>query len=374
MKALIITMSCGEGHNAIARSLAQEFDKAGVENKIVQTFGFSQKKVEFVNRRQLFVCKYFPKSYDYFWNKLRKKDKSTDKLPYYVKACFPYIKKTIEEYKPDIIVCTHSYPSAVISYMIKNHMLSDKIVTSTILYDICLAPYWEHSNKLNYIFQPLPNTTHDLISKGFTNEQIVTSGFPIREEFYEQYNKNDMRKKLAIDDKFTVLCIAGGSGLGNTKKLVKDIISAKLDINLIVINGNNKKTYQQIEELINKNNVKNVVNLGFVTNIDEYMKASDVIISRGGGSSVFEEININKPIIFREKLIKNEEITKDYFVKNGCAFGMDKIADAKKFIKLLKERKDLQEQMSNNTKNFVYKNSSKNIVQFLIDKKQMLNS
>lgn len=98
------------------------------------------------------------------------------------------------------------------------------------------------------------------------------------------------------------------------------------------------------------------------------MKASDVVISRGGGSSVFEEININKPIIFRENLINNEEITKQYFIENKCAFGMNKIADAKKYIKLLKEDKNLYEEMTRNTNNFIYKYSAKNIVNFLVDK------
>ncbi len=368
MKALIFTMSCGEGHNAIAKSLGQEFDKIGVENKIVQTFGFNHRREVRENKQYLWICKHFPQIYDYIWNKLRMQDKSTDKLPYYAKPCLPYFQKIIEEYKPDIIVCTHSYASAVISYMKKNNMLSDKVVTGTILFDITLAPYWEHSNKVDYIFQPLPNTTEDLIKKGFKKEQIFTSGYPIREVFYETYNKNELRKKLAMGDKFTVLTTSGGNGLGNTKKLVKDIVNAKLDITLIVINGRNKKTYHQVDKFIKKNNIKDVVNLGFVTNIDQYMKASDVIISRGGGNSTAETLNIHKPTIFREKAIINEKITKQYFIENKCAFGMNKIADAKKYIKLLKEDKNLYEEMAKNTNNFIYKYSAKNIVNFLVDK------
>lgn len=368
MKALIFTMSCGEGHNAIAKSLSQEFDKIGVENKIVQTFGFNHNREIRENKQYLWICKHIPKIYNHFWNKLRNQDKSTDKLPFYVKSCLPYFKNTINQYCPDIIVCTHSYASAVISYMKKKNMIDNKIVTSTILYDITLAPYWEHSNKVDYIIQPLENTTDDLVKKGFNKNQIITLGFPIRDAFYEDYNKLDMREKLAIEDKFTVMMISGGNGLGNTKKLVKDILSSNLDINLIVINGRNKKTFSQIEKLINKYKIKNIINLGFVKNIDEYMKASDVVISRGGGSSVFEEININKPIIFREKLINNEDITKKYFIEHEIAFGMDKIKDAKKYIKILKEDKNLYDKMSENTKNFIYKYSAKNIVNFLIEK------
>lgn len=374
MKALIFTMSCGEGHNAIAKSISQEFDKRNVENKIVQTFGFNKKREIRENKQYLWICKHIPKIYDYIWTRLRRQDKSTDKLPYYVKPCLKYFKKEIDEYQPDIIVCTHCYASAVISYMKKNNLINENIVTSTILFDITLAPYWEHSNKVDYIFQPLDNTMDDLQKKGYSKEQIVTLGFPSRNVFYEDYDKEAMRQSLGIENKFTVLTISGGNGLGNTKKLVKDIIDAKLDINLIVINGKNKKTYSQIEKLIKKEELTNVINLGFVNNIDQYMKASDVIISRGGGSSVFEEININKPIIFRENLIINEKISKQFFIENGCAFGMDKITDAKKYIKLLKEDKNLYNKMVENTNKFVYKYSAKNIVNFLIEKSNTKNN
>ena len=373
MKALIFTMSCGEGHNAIAKSISQEFDKKNIENKIVQTFGFNHRREVRENKQYLWICKHFPHIYEHFWLKLRAQDKSTDKLPYYVKPCLKFFQKEIKEYNPDIIVCTHSYASAVISYMKKQNLLDPSTVTATILYDITLAPYWEHSNKVDYVFQPLDNTTDDFLKKGFTREQIITLGFPNRDVFYEEYAIQDERKKLNLEDKFTVLIISGGNGLGNTKKLVKDIISADLDITLIVINGRNKKTYSQIDKIIQKSNLKNIVNIGFVNNIDEYMKASDVIISRGGGSSVFEEININKPIIFRENLINNEKITKEFFTKQGCAFSMQKITDAKKYIKLLKENTDLYNKMVEITNKFVYKYSARNIVQFLIDKKSNNN-
>ena len=47
---------------------------------------------------------------------------------------------------------------------------------------------------------------------------------------------------------------------------------------------------------------------------------------------------------------------------------MNKIADAKKYIKLLKEDKNLYEEMAKNTNNFIYKYSAKNIFNFFVYK------
>lgn len=44
-------MTCGQGHNMIAKALSEQFDLQGVENKIVQTFNYSQKQVEKENKK-----------------------------------------------------------------------------------------------------------------------------------------------------------------------------------------------------------------------------------------------------------------------------------------------------------------------------------
>lgn len=196
MKALIFTMTCGEGHNMLAKSISQAFESKNIQTKIVQTFGYNEKRVAQENKKFLWAIKRVPHIYSFFWNKIRKKNYFTNKLPYYVKNCLAYFKQEIENYNPDIIVCTHSYASAVISYMKANKMIENRIVTSTILFDFCLAPYWEHSINIDYIFQPLENTTKDLLKKGFNSEQIKTFGLPVREDFYKPYNQKRTAKRF----------------------------------------------------------------------------------------------------------------------------------------------------------------------------------
>ncbi len=368
MKALIFSMTCGEGHNMMAKSLSMQFDAKGIENKIVQTFGFNEKRVKRENRQYLWVCKHFPKIYDFVWEKLRKKNHFTDKLPTYVKPCLKYFIQNIEEYKPDIIVSTHYYASSVLTYMKKQNLLDSKIVTGAILQDFCLAPYWEHSNGVDFIFQPYENTRDELLFKGFKENQIVTTGLPIRAEFCGGggISSSDMREKLKLPQKFTVLTIAGGAGHGNTIKLLKNILKKKLDISIICINGKNKKGFNQIEKFCTKKNVSNVTNLGFVQNMIEYMQASDLIITRCGSSSICETLAVGRPFIMREKLILNERITKKMFSENGCALGLEKITDAGDNVEKIFSSPALYESMKANISKYARPNSSKNIVKFLI--------
>ena len=369
MKVLIFSMTCGEGHNMISKSLVQAFNNKNIEAKIVQTFGYDEKRVALENKKFLWACKHIPHSYDFIWNKLRKKNHFTDKLPGYVKNCLPHFTKEINDFQPDTIICTHCYASSVITYMKKQNLLDKNILTSTVLFDFCLAPYWEHSNKVDFIFQPFENTTQDLIEKGYKKEQIITTGIPIRNDFYIPYEQDKIQEELKIPHKFTALIVAGGNGIGNTFKLLKSILKKKLDINIIVINGKNKITYNKIDSYLQKNKITNVINLGFVNNIDQYMKASDLIISRCGGCGISEILALGKPFIIREKLIINEKINKKMFIDLGCALGIDKISQIGNKVEYIVNNPLIFNSMKENIKKLQQKNSAEQIVDFLITKK-----
>ncbi len=368
-KVLIFTMTCGEGHNMIAKSISQAFNSKGVETKIVQTFGYNEKRVAKENKKFLWACKHIPHLYNFVWNKLRKKNHYTNKLPSYVKFCLPHFLNEINNFKPNIIICTHSYASAVISYMKKQNLLDKRIITSTILFDFCLAPYWEHSINVDYVIQAIENTTADLIKKGFTQQQIFTSGIPIRENFYKPYDKKQEKQKLNLQGKIVTI-VGGGNGIGNTLKLLKSIFKDKLTITIIVINGKNIKNYNKINKYINKNKINNIINLGFVANIDEYMKSSDVIITRCGSSCLTECISLKIPFIMREKMIINEQLNKELFIKLGCGLGMNKITEAGSKLKYLLNDEELYATMQTNIKKIQHPYSAQKIVDFLLSKEK----
>ena len=362
MKALIFTMTCGEGHNAISRSLAQELESRGIESKIVQTYFYSDRRVAFENKRFLWACKHIPRLYDFFWEKARKTRRRNGRLPGYVRRCPKYFLSEINSFKPDIILCAHSNASAVLSYLIDKKQIDPKIVSGTILFDFCLAPFWEDSTNVDFLFRPADVCNNELNEKGFTEKQIITSGLSIRKEYFESLNAADCKKSLGLPEQFTLLIMGGGYGLGNTLKLVKSLIRSGIDQHIVVINGKNKKNFAKLQRFISKNNIKNITNLSFVDNADKYMKAADVIISRGGSSTLCQALALKKPLILREKLILNEKINKSLLIERGCALGMNKISDAPILVQKIKNNKDLQTKMAENDEIFMVRNGGENII------------
>lgn len=367
MRVLIFSMTCGEGHNSIAKAIKQEFeDQLGnkVVCDIVQTYGFDEERVKKENDRLLKVIKYIPRLYQMTWNILRKRNpkKPSRVFNNEIKGCDKYFIEQIKAFKPDMIICTHVYASGVINQLIERGELDKGIITSTVGFDFCLSPFWECSTKLDYVFSVDEKMDKDLLAKNWNKNQIYACGIPIRKDFRTVVANN------RNGEDFTALVIAGGTGIGNTLKVVESIVKNSPDTNVIVVNGRNQKTFNQIEELIKERSLTNITNLGFVNNLPDYFKKSDVVICRCGGCGVSEILCFGVPMIIREKLINNEKINKKFFIENGCALGMKRLSDAGKLVEKLKKNPQLCKEMGQNCANFAKPNAAKDLVDFLVKK------
>ena len=68
MKVMLISMTCGEGHNQIAKAIQSSLDAKGHETKLVQLYGYSEKETIRQNKIFLRACKYIPHLYSLVWH------------------------------------------------------------------------------------------------------------------------------------------------------------------------------------------------------------------------------------------------------------------------------------------------------------------
>ena len=354
MRVLLLSVTCGEGHNTMAKALKESFEKQNQQVKIVQVFGYDDKRIKRENSLFLFACKYIPHIYDKVWNSLRKKN-TRENLPSCLKKAYQYVEEQITEFKPDIIVATHNYGSTILSVMKKEGKL-ENVMTGAILHDQVVCPFWEKSRRINYIFAPYENTNKDLLFKGFRKDQIKITGIPVSDKF-----KNISLKE---PEEFTVTLIGGGNAVGGMKKLVRSL--ADLPIKVVCINGHNKRSYNSVQKYIEEHNLTNIENLGFTSHVADIFSRSSVIVSRCGAGCFSEILAAGVPFITREKLIINEKLAQEFFEKAGCSLTMHSINDARKYVEMLLKNPAMLEKMKENIKKFSKPNSTDNIVKFLI--------
>lgn len=326
MKALILTMTSGEGHNNIARTLCNQLAQTGIESETIDIFAHNELEYKFNNMGYLFACSHFPKTYDYFWKKLkfRKSEKRYRGVAQReVEKVSDFVRKKAERANADFFLCVHPYCAILCDFWKRKGYFADKKVIA-ILTDILPHPLWESAIRCDYVIVPTRHSLQQLENKGFDEKQIVVGAYPVRAEFTQVLDKAEIRQKLGLQNKFTVLILSGGYGIGKNYKVARQLL--KSDVQILCVNGRNKHAFAQTQKLAEQHPEFCLKNFGFVNNLDELMSAADLVVSRGGAGSLFEAMSKQLPVIVRENPIINERENAEILQNEGVAVKLQSLS------------------------------------------------
>ncbi len=317
MRVLFFSITAGEGHNQVARVLSESFEERGAETKIVDTFEFINSVLkETISHGYLMSTKTIPIMYDksYRWVEKRDQDSKKSMLVRLLKGVSAKkVVRFIGEYKPDVIICTHVFPAAIISAILDR--IDSDIKRIGIVTDFTMHPYWEETS-MDYYVTPTELLNNQAEKKGLALSEILPIGIPINPKFANKTEKAEAKKILGLDDKKTIMVMSGSMGCGKVGKVVKQLDQSKLDFQIVSICGYNKRLKKKIDnmELNHK-----IYNYGFVDTVDLFMDASECIITKPGGLTTSEALAKGLPIIIANPLPGHENRNVEFFLNNGAA-------------------------------------------------------
>ena len=265
---------------------------------------------------------------------------------------FRFIKKE----NPDVIISTHFLVNELTSYLKENGQIKTKLIS--IVTDFGVHNFWVAKNIDTYV-AACKETEKILISKNIAKEKIRVLGIPIRGQFQRKLDKKSIKEKLGIAVvkplSFTILILTGGIGMGPISQIVK-LLSAS--VNVIVICGNNSKLYNQLKDA----DFKNVIVLGWIDNVEEVMAASDLAITKPGGSTISECLIMNLPMIFFSIIPGQELQNAQILSKYGLGFIIKRPRDIKEKVLYLRDNPQEIEAIKKKISAFRFENSSYNIL------------
>ena len=294
MKTLILYASAGAGHKKAAEAIYTELKNKNPQEKV--------ELVDIVN----FATPFFKFSYTTLYEFLITKVRLLWGILFFLSnqpALFIFNKglrflsdkfnlrrliKHIEELKPELIISTHFLSSELVIYLKEKGRINSKIVS--VVTDFGVHFIWGKSGADKYT-TATEKTKEELARFGVQEELIEVLGIPVREQFFRQLDKNSLKQKFNIKEGFTALIMTGAIGAGPIEQIVESLYR---EINVIVVCGNNKHLFDRLQS----KDYSSVKVLGFVDNIDEYMAASDVLITKAGGLTISEAITKNLPMVF----------------------------------------------------------------------------
>lgn len=323
-KILILTVTAGNGHNACARTMKSKLESLGdVEVKLVDLLKtYSSALNVWVSDRgyALTVEKLLP-IYDAFYDKYKSFDPSRRySVPSQstVLSVTEGLMREILDFRPDVVYCTHFYCSMALTDLKLAYDLPCKTIASAL--DYVNSPFWESGIGVDYFAIPGDDFTEEFMREGYRSEQLMPIGIPVDDRTLDVTQKIDARRELGLgEDMFTVTVIFGGGLWGGGVKILKELIAALHGrrAQIIMINGKNEKGYRKTQKL--RTGGLKVLNVGFTDNVPLYLSASDVAISKCGGTGATEIINKCVPMIVSEKIAAQEKYNLVYLKEKGVA-------------------------------------------------------
>jgi UDP-N-acetylglucosamine:LPS N-acetylglucosamine transferase len=169
----------------------------------------------------------------------------------------------------------------------------------TVLTD--LADYPKHfwiERQAQYVVCGTERAVEQAQEMGYSDKAIFkTSGMILHPRFYEPepVDRVEERKKLGLDPHLpTGIVLFGGYGTSKMLKILKQIDSSPLEVQLILICGRNEKLTKTLREM--KTRIPKHVE-GFTTNIPYFMALSDFFIGKPGPGSISEALSKRLPVI-----------------------------------------------------------------------------
>ncbi len=318
MKFLILSVTAGQGHHQCAKAILNSFISNGHECEILDVYKYAFPPLgETIDKGYLLSTKYIPDIYGKFYKLADEHDLGSTITTEMQRLIYKKVVDYIESFSPDAIICTHVYPSILITKAMKRKKL-DPIPTIGIITDFTVHPFWQKTSLDAYI---IPNELlgYQCSEKNIPPEKIYPFGIPISEKFSKKISKQEAKKALNIPDTDTILIMTGSMGFGNVPKLLKKIDSLSHNFQMLCVCGNNKKNYEEISSSAYSHEV---FSYGFVDNIDIMMDASDFIITKPGGLSVSESLAKNLPMILVNPIPGQETRNLEFLLNSGLAMAV----------------------------------------------------
>ncbi|WZL74272.1 glycosyltransferase [Clostridiaceae bacterium 35-E11] len=364
MNILLFTVSAGEGHNQVSKTVADYIRTHYAEHnvEIIDTFSYLSPHLhKIIIEAYIKSIKYTPALYGFIYKRSEVSDSSIMDVSEFLNQVVLSRKlaKLLADFQPDVIVCTHPFPAEALSAMKRKGKIDMPLVT--ILTDYTIHPSWINKEVDYYIF-PSENFAYQFQYWQIPSQKARFFGIPVDEKFNMTCDRNALCTKLAIENTFTALIMGGGLGLGNITETLNYLFEYDVDIQLLVIAGKNEELYRYLSK-IDRPNLKV---FGFVNNIDEFMSVSDLIITKPGGITVTESLNKELPILVTWNLPGQEERNTEFILNNGIGMVGTSPNSLISCINLLKEDKAKYAVFKQNMARLKKPNATKDIVEFLL--------
>lgn len=361
MKILILSAATGGGHLRASHAIESYIKENSTGNEVAVVDAL--KSINAVLDKTVcegyhFLATKTPKMFGQIYRKTNEDSLLSTLVTRFTSAFSQKLIPLMEEQNPDVVISTHPFATEMVS-----HLKSKGIVTVPL---ICLmTDYGPHRAWLADHVDAYIVSTKDMIPEmqamGVKKELIYPFGIPVGDVFFSKGDKPALLKKFEMTPGIpTILIMAGSFGVTNIMNIYKEIVKLPTEFQIIVITGRNQKLFEAFTPVI-EHSPKKTKLVFFTDEVENYMHASDLIITKPGGLTVSEALACSIPLAVFDAIPGQEEDNANFLLTHDMAVKLEKGIDPGETIQTLLEDSKRLEQMRSSCESFNTSESSKNI-------------
>lgn len=311
MKKVMILTSylTGAGHKSITEALTEQFDiYGGVQLDIVEGFELGSSAHRHIGE---------------LYGTVTRNAKALWGLIFEMQSLAPgalnlvtsqrierAFQQRLHAFQPDLILSVHPmFVGSIINILEKERT---PIPFATLLADlVSIADLWIDPRS-TWTLCPTQES-YELLRDAYKMppERLKRVDFPIRARFCD-FSGEDPDRKFMPGDPLHVLMMSGGEGSGNLRQTA-DLILDRFEGSVVtVIAGRNQKVKNALESDLRPHYGDRIRVIGFVDNVQDYMRAADLAVVRGSPNTMLEGVMCNTPLLVMGALPGQEQANPDY--------------------------------------------------------------
>ena len=219
--------------------------------------------------------------------------------------------RLLNEFRPEVVICTHPFPEAAASLWKFLHAKSEKnFLLAAVLTDYSLHEIWIFS-EVDAYFVATEEMKIELAAHCRTGQKIFATGIPIDEKF-------SSIKRITNSKQTTILIMGGGLGLGSIEETLTELNEVQSPLKILIVAGQNENLLARLKKLREK--ISHEVEIfGYISDVHKLMAAADLLITKPGALTMTEAFAAGLPLILHAPIPGPEALNAAYAVTHGAA-------------------------------------------------------
>jgi processive 1,2-diacylglycerol beta-glucosyltransferase len=253
------------------------------------------------------------------------------------------LRHHLEQAMPRVVVNTFPTPAGVLSTLRGKGELS--LPNLVVITDYTVHSQWLHPHVDRY-YVGSDSVREGMIQRGIPPERILATGIPIHPRFRDLPSRNEARAMLGLDERPTVLAMAGAYGMiGGFPQIVAELLSEDLPCQLLVVAGRDPQLRAALEALPSDGPTGLRV-FGFVEDIEKLYAAADVVFGKSGGLTVTETLQSGLPMLIYRPIPGQEQVNAAFVSDAGAGIWVREPQDLLPAYRRLVQDAELRNQLS----------------------------